>query len=260
MRPASNAKPQVAAMGTGSPTLSSPLTNAAHLSRVPAPTGSTQAQSLDLQEHLLKAPRFFVYQKKSWWQMLTDFEARNKYTLLTEHGHPIGTITEQSGGFLSLLSRLILKSHRPFHLVVADMNGRSVLQFKRKFFFFFSDIEVLTPNNIKLGSAHRRFGFLRKKYDLRSPTGETFARIRTFIFRIWTFKIFDMQNNERALITKKWGGALREAFSDADRFLIDYGQQPWKAHERAVILSVAMSIDFDFFERNSGGIGSIFGG
>ena len=66
----------------------------------------------------------------------------------------------------------------------------------------------------------------------------------------------DLQGKKVANIAKKWGGALREVFTNADAFLIDYGAANWKAHERAVIFAAAISIDFDFFEQNKGGAGA----
>ena len=55
-----------------------------------------------------------------------------------------------------------------------------------------------------------------------------------------------------SVITKRWSGALREVFADADSFMIDYEQGTWSTDERAVIFAAALSIDFDFFENNQG--------
>ena len=64
---------------------------------------------------------------------------------------------------------------------------------------------------------------------------------------------------QTATISKKWGGALREVFSDADTFRIEFGTASWTEEQRAVLLAAAISIDFDFFENNqgSGGIASL---
>ncbi len=61
-------------------------------------------------------------------------------------------------------------------------------------------------------------------------------------------------------ISKKWQGFIKEGFTDADRFLVDFGsEQEWTLSERAVLLCAAISIDFDFFENNQGDSGGVLG-
>ena len=55
-----------------------------------------------------------------------------------------------------------------------------------------------------------------------------------------------------AAVSKRWGGVLREAFTDADTFRVDFGSNGFSAQQRAVIFAAAISIDFDFFEKNQG--------
>ena len=92
--------------------------------------------------------------------------------------------------------------------------------------------------------------------DPTDATGQRFARIEGPRWRIWTFRVEASDGVRHATIGKKWGGGLREIFSDADTFLVDFEQPGWRPDERALIFSAAMSIDFDFFENNqsSGGI------
>ena len=44
---------------------------------------------------------------------------------------------------------------------------------------------------------------------------------------------------------------LKEMFTDSDNFIIEFGNRPWTAQNRATILAAAISIDFDFFENNN---------
>ena len=62
----------------------------------------------------------------------------------------------------------------------------------------------------------------------------------------------DDSGQERGKVAKKWGGALREVFTDADAFLVDFSDHSWTSAQRAVIFAAAISIDFDFFENNQG--------
>lgn len=111
---------------------------------------------------------------------------------------------------------------------------------------------VLGVSATRIGRVRRRFGILHKKYDLVDETGQTFARIKSPAWRLWTFPVTDTLGVNQALITKQWGGALREMFSDADTFMIDFTGGRWDEGQRAIIFAAALSIDFDFFEKNQG--------
>lgn len=100
-----------------------------------------------------------------------------------------------------------------------------------------------------LGRVRRRFGLLRRRYDVEDDTERVFATIQGPLWRPWTFRIHAGDGRPVAQVTKRWGGSLRELFSDADAFLVEFGHHPWSAAHRAVLLGAALSIDFDFFEN-----------
>jgi uncharacterized protein YxjI len=91
---------------------------------------------------------------------------------------------------------------------------------------------------------------LYRKYDLYDDAGSLFATIKGPIWRIWTFPVKDTRGTGEASISKRWGGGLREIFTDADTFMIDFMQGLWTEPQRRVIFAAAISIDFDFFENN----------
>jgi uncharacterized protein YxjI len=137
-----------------------------------------------------------------------------------------------------------------------DNAGETLLRLSRNFFWFFSDLTIARPSGEVLGSVHRRFGFIHKKYDLRDASGRLFATVSSPIWRLWTFPIIGTSGQSHgAEVAKKWGGALREIFTDADTFRVNFGSGSWSEAERAVILACAISIDFDFFENNQGSSG-----
>ncbi len=205
----------------------------------------------DLIQALTRNSQLVIKQTRELAEIFLGFETRNKYAIFDETGAPCGKVIERGGGFGSFIKRIFLKSHRPFVIDVLDAAGGQALILSRPFFFFFSDIAVNLPTGLSLGTAHRRFGFLHKKYELQDPNGNVFAVIKTSYFKIWTFAIRDAQGVERSRISKKWAGALKEIFTDADNFLLEFGNAPWSPAQRAVIFAVAISIDFDFFDNNS---------
>jgi uncharacterized protein YxjI len=182
-------------------------------------------------------------------EILVDFETRNQYAVRGAGGEEVGTLAEEGGGIARVLTRWLLRSHRPLDAALCDRAGALVLRLSRPFFFLFSDLYVRDASGGSVGSVHRRFGILHRRYDLRDSSGRTFARVLSPIWRIWTFFVKG-EDGRDATIGKKWGGLLREVFADADTFGVDFSQATWTPAERAVIFCAAVSIDFDFFENN----------
>jgi len=194
--------------------------------------------------------QLFVRQRKEWTEILIDWETRNQYSVMTAEKAEIATVVEKSGGLRDFLARSFLRSHRPFEIGVFESSGGLLFKLMRSFFFFFSSLEIWDDTGRSLGRVERRFGLLYRNYDLYDDAGSLFARIKGPIWRIWTFPVLNTRGVGEAKITKRWGGGLREIFSDADTFLIDYMMGHWSESERRVIFSAAISIDFDFFEDN----------
>jgi uncharacterized protein YxjI len=208
------------------------------------------------QTFLATQPQLSLKQRKEWVEILVDFETRNQYAVRGAGGEELGTLAEEGGGFARTLARFFLRSHRPLDAWLCDRGGAALLRLSRPFFFLFSDLHVADAQGVRVGSVHRRFGILHRKYDLRDSFGRTFARVKSPIWRLWTFFV-KAEDGRDATIGKKWGGLLREVFADADTFGVDFSQATWAPEERAVIFAAAVSIDFDFFENNQG-VGGAF--
>lgn len=208
---------------------------------------------------LVSLPRLFVKQRKEWLEILTDWETRNKYDLVTEDGRIVGHVAEHGTGIGATLIRLFFKTRRPFEANVWDARRQLVLRFSRPFYWFFSDIFVETAHCRPVGSVHRRFKWLGSLYDIRDPQGRTIGTIRQSFWRIWRFTLVNRRGQEVGEISKRWSGLGREFFTSADTFQIAFGNGPWSASERAVILAAAISIDLDRFEQQTKGNGGLLG-
>ena len=213
-----------------------------------------------LEEQLKSGQELFVQQKKEWTEIIVDFETSNKYAIMDSEKNILGMIAERGGGFMKVIKRMIFRSHRALEIDVIDQAGKIVLHLSRAFFFFFSDLTLTDRNGQVIGSIHRRFGIIHKRYDLKDKHNRLFATIKSPIWRLWTFPIYPSQGQtQQGEISKKWGGALREIFTDADVFRVSFGQHPWTPDQRLVIFAASVSIDFDFFENNQGQ-GGLIGG
>jgi hypothetical protein len=210
---------------------------------------------------LLALPELFVRQRKEWVEIFVDWETRNQYSILAADGAELGLVVERAGGLWDALRRGFLRSHRPLEAAVVGSDGTPLCSFRRPFFWLFSHLVVSGPDGERMGEVSRRFGVLYKRYDLSDHLEVRFARIASPRWRLWTFPV-EGAHGQTATISKKWGGVLREAFSGADTFRIEFGDASWTEEQRAVILAAALSIDFDFFENNrsQGGLALDLGG
>lgn len=190
----------------------------------------------------------FIHQVKEWGEILISIETKNKYKILDTEENELAFMAEKGGGFFSFIIRNILKSHRPMKITVWDNNQGVLIDLKRPFHWFFSDLIVKDSKGIILGHVLRRFGILSKKYDLCDKHKRTFARIESPIWKLWRFPVLNLQGQEIGVIEKKWGGFLKEAFTDADKFQITFPD--FSEEEKVVFFAAAVSVDLDFFEGN----------
>lgn len=205
-----------------------------------------------LSEAIETNQELFIQQRKEWAEIIIDFETRNRYAVMDASGTPIGVVAEVSSGISAFFSRWLLGSHRALDVHVLETDGREILHLRRGFFWFFSSLDVVLASGAKLGRVERRFGILHRKYDLIDEFDKCFARIIAPRWRIWTFPVESTDGASKAEISKKWGGALREVFTDADTYRISFEGGSWSSAHRKVIFAASISIDFDFFENNQG--------
>ncbi|MCZ6751539.1 MAG: phospholipid scramblase-related protein [Acidobacteria bacterium] len=186
-----------------------------------------------------------VSQKKEWGEILSGFETKNRYVVLSEMGNELYYAAEKS----SLLLRLFLKALRPFEIIVARPDGSTVLNLQRPFRFYFHKMDVRDAHGKLLGTIEREFSLLRRLYRITNSTGMEICRLYGPLFHPWTFEI---RENDRQVgkITKKWSGLAKEFFTDADNFAIE--MPPGKDVEtKSVLLGAVFLIDFVHFESKN---------
>lgn len=186
-----------------------------------------------------------VSQKKEWGEILSGFETKNRYVVLSEMGNELYYAAEKS----SLLLRLFLKALRPFEIIVARPDGSTVLNLQRPFRFYFHKMDVRDAHGKLLGTIEREFSLLRRLYRITNSTGMEICRLYGPLLHPWTFEI---RENDRQVgkITKKWSGLAKEFFTDADNFAIE--MPPGKDVEtKSVLLGAVFLIDFVHFESKN---------
>jgi len=187
-----------------------------------------------------------IRQRKEWSEILTGFEARNRYEIMDTSGQMLYTAAELEGSFWT---RVLLKAIRPFTIYIMEQGGRRVLILDRPFTFYFHRLEILDPNRRILGTIQRRFSILRRKYSVLDDLGMEIFQLYGPILHPWTF-IIRIGDREVGKITKKWSGLLKEAFTKADNFGITF-PTGIDLIRKSLLLGAVFLIDFVHFERTS---------
>ncbi len=211
--------------------------------------GAPQTADSDSTPSLLNVPEIIIKQEVEGLELMTDFEGRNRYGFSTADGRALGRAEEAATGLGGTISRLFLTSRRPFTMGIHALNTAETIRLKRRFELIFSRIDVTDNNEMPVGNVQQRFGLINRKYDLIPADGKRTLRIRGPLFKPWTFYIMD-GDQQVGLITKKWSGLLKEAFSRADTFSVHFEDPGITAAERKLILGTAIAIDMDYFEQS----------
>ena len=193
---------------------------------------------------LANYPELVVRQTKEMLEIFTGFETANRYRVLTPEGEEAMFCYEESG----MLSRQFMGSHRPLSLHVVDGNGQPILNASRNFFWVFSHLNVQDGSGAPIGSLHRKFGILNRKFALLDSGGQQIAGLNGSVFRRYTFTLNNAHGQEMGRIVKKWGGIIREGFTDADTFSIQFSDVERNQEIRLLLIASAFAIDLDFFE------------
>ena len=196
---------------------------------------------------LTRYQQLVVRQQVEPLEVFMGLETENRYSVIAPEGEAVLFAYEESG----FLRRQFLRTHRPLTLHVMDYQRQPVLKASRGFFWFFSHLHVSDGTGGPLGSLRRRFAVLERRFILEDHSGHASGEVRGPLFRPNTFVVHD-QGTEIARITKRWSGLLKEGFSKADTFDIEF-VGPGRGQDFALlVLATAFAIDLDFFEGGGG--------
>jgi uncharacterized protein YxjI len=194
-------------------------------------------------ENLQSVSSLMVAQCKEWGEILTDFETKNKYVVRNESGVEVYWAAEEGG---SILLRWFLKALRPFTMVVLNADKNVLMRVKRPFRFYFHEATVVDASGESIGRLSKRFSIIRKKYSVFDSADNEVYQLFGPLLRPWTF-IIKRDGEEFGKITKKWSGLLKESFTDADNFGVEF-PSTWDVKLKALFLGAVFLLDFVHFE------------
>jgi uncharacterized protein YxjI len=192
--------------------------------------------------------RIVVRQVKEWGEILADFECRNRFEILDESGTPLGFAAETGEGIGAMVTRNFLGRLRPSTIRIMNPQGKEVARGEKRFSFYFHRMELYEGER-RIGAVGRKFSLFHRKFVVEDASGEPVLSIVSPWFRIWTFKLF-LGEQEVGRIAKKWGGFLREAFTDADSFAVEFSHPKVPLDAKKLLLLAVFLVDFTCFENN----------
>jgi uncharacterized protein YxjI len=207
-------------------------------------------QGLDLAlERLAESDALFIKQQVERLEAFIGWETPNQYGISDGMNNTLFYAAEKSDSFAELLSRMFLKAARPFTIHVVTPSGEPVLRLERPFRFYFHEVNVLGPRGELLGTVEKQFSVVNRLYKVSEKNSGQSFDLYGPMWRPWTFKI-RRGGQQCGVITKKWGGALKEMFTDADSFGIEFPKDV-DARCKAVLLGAVFLVDFVHFEDNN---------
>jgi len=195
--------------------------------------------------------KLFVRQTKEWGEILIGFEARNRFEILNESGTTVGYAAEEAGGFTTILLRNLLGRCRAATVHIYDRDGKEAGRGDKPFRFYFHRMEIFDGEK-KIGAVQRRFSILHRRFAVEDASGEKLLTILSPFLRIWTFKLL-AEGQEVGRISKRWGGVLKEMFTDADVFGVEFKNPRLPMDLKKILLGAVFLVDFTCFENNTRG-------
>jgi uncharacterized protein YxjI len=169
------------------------------------------------------------------------FKFTNAYKVYDEHGE-IGLIQQRLTAGQKFLRLLLKKAMLPFHLEITDLNGDVLVTIKRGWTFWMSKITLADSKGDLLGKINQKFAILKPTFKIFDET-DTEIAIITGDWKGWNFKIIDNNAAQIGTISKKWNGILKEAFTTADKYVVDIVPEYAEDKRKMAIVSCAVTID-----------------
>ncbi|MGY0036002.1 LURP-one-related/scramblase family protein [Pedobacter sp. NJ-S-72] len=170
------------------------------------------------------------------------FKFANVYNIFNETGEKIGAVKQSLSFGQKVLTLLIGKPALPFKLEIVNNDEEVQAVISRGWTFFMSKIVVSDADGNELASIKQKFKLFKPTFRILDTSGDLIAEIKGD-WKAWSFNIKDNNEVEIGTISKKWGGAMREIFTNADKYNVHIDPNYTQNKHKVAILSAAITID-----------------
>ncbi|KAJ7996224.1 hypothetical protein DPEC_G00234830 [Dallia pectoralis] len=212
-------------------------------------------------EYLTQIDQILIHQKVELLEALTSFETKNRYEIKNSLGQTIYTAKEDSNCCI----RNCCGPNRMFEMKIKDHVGQEVMNLVKPFrctsCFWpccLQEMEVQSPSGTTIGYVVQNWHPFKPKLTIQNAFKDTVLRI-TGPFCACNccgdvdFDVMGKDNDQPiGRISKQWSGLIKEAFTDADNFGIQFPMD-LDVKIKAVLMGACFLIDFMFFEKTGDG-------
>jgi uncharacterized protein YxjI len=195
-----------------------------------------------MQTNFFENQSYFIDEKVNF------FKFENSYQIFNDKGENIGAVNQKLSFGQKILRLFINKQALPFYIEINDTNGRLVSSLSRGFTLGMSKIVVKNEHGQMVGSIKQKFKLFKPTFHIFNAQEAQIAEINGD-WKGWDFKIIDQHNNQIGTISKKWGGALKEIFTSADKYNVSFDQNYTDTQNKMLMVSAAITIDMVHNER-----------
>uniref|UniRef100_A0A8C8YSM3 Phospholipid scramblase n=1 Tax=Prolemur simus TaxID=1328070 RepID=A0A8C8YSM3_PROSS len=208
-------------------------------------------------EYLSQINQVLIHQQIELLEVLTGFETNNKYEIKNTLGQRVYFAVEDT----DFCTRNCCGPSRPFTLRIIDNMGKEVITLTRPlrcssccFPCCLQELEIQAPPGIPVGYVIQNWHPCLPKFTIQNEKREDVLKITgpCVVCSCCADIDFEVKSLDEQIvvgkISKQWSGLLREAFTDADNFGIQFPLD-LDVKMKAVMIGACFLIDFMFFEK-----------
>ena len=137
----------------------------------------------------------------------------------------------------------------PFTLNILDTSKNVIASLTKGVTFFMAKITVNNAKGEAIALISRKFS-LKPKFEIFDMKNNKIAVIEGDWFA-WDFHITDANGTEIGTVSKKWGGMLKEVFTDSDKYIVNINSSIDNENNRIAVLATAIVIDMVLKEEKN---------
>ena len=169
------------------------------------------------------------------------FRLSNVYEVYDQNQKKIGDVKEKTNFLKKLL--------RKFRLEFYDTDGKLLFTAKKPFGFIKQKFYLYDPNDQLIGHFYKKIIALIPQFFIFNPQEQQIGLLKGDFFA-WNFQILDNNKTSCAGINKRFAGALRELFTNADSYQMTIKNA--KTIDKRLLLAAPFVVDMIMKEDGKG--------
>ncbi|XP_062850230.1 phospholipid scramblase 2-like [Trichomycterus rosablanca] len=208
-------------------------------------------------EYLTQIDQILIHQKVELLEAIIGFETNNQYEIKNSLGQKIYKAKEKN----DCCTRLCCGALRSFDMKIKDASDREVIRLIRPyrcascwFPCCLQEMEVQAPPGTTIGYVSQDWHPCYPKFSIKGANKETLMKLDgpCLACNCCGDVNFELKTKDGGTpigrVSKQWSGLLKEAFTDADNFGIQFPMD-LDVKMKAVLMGACFLIDFMFFEK-----------